>query len=504
MYCNQKKIFHALFAKKVLIAICIFYMIQGSASAATARSDGDSTPESVEAPEASRTPATYELNLKQQQLPLLSLPAQISSAADLALTYPMGQLRFPLFQSLEFDQSSNRYVLRLIANDSGRGRTVVLKQSDSAGRYASLESSDVFLIDSKGVKAIHMSDGTEYTFVRFTDGVNRCIRVRTAAGSLITLVYAKDNLIHGLVDSLSRAIRFNYQDQELTSVTQTWMVNAVAFSKTWPIGRATNQIREQVKLARAGAPGDQVKLAHAGSAPPTVARFSKPIPNNALTTQYTTTMAGKDRQLAAIFGDPGAVAAANSYEPPALAQQYPLYRGDLIANDGRVIRGHLSYAMHLYGNAEGTGASVLYVPAGFTSHSSEPGPTDAAVTFYYPRLGNLTDVTLAVFHVANFGISYEHGCPSSLDRGLVRLTSGKRSSEVERSCEASRVRIGSLGGPGGSNAAYKHTHIEFYRGNTGLPSASAREHLRIDPATVFAPNSLATTRTRTATARRSD
>ena len=79
------------------------------------------------------------------------------------------------------------------------------------------------------------------------------------------------------------------------------------------------------------------------------------------------------------------------------------------------------------------------------------------MSFYYPRLGNLTDVTLVVFHVANFQLSYEAG----------------------------RVRIGNIGGPGGSIACYRHSHIEFYRGDTGLPSAAARPALRIDPNSVF-------------------
>jgi hypothetical protein len=51
--------------------------------------------------------------------------------------------------------------------------------------------------------------------------------------------------------------------------------------------------------------------------------------------------------------------------------------------------------------------------------------------------------------------------------------------------EGDRVRIGMLGGPGGSSASYKHSHIEFYRGNTGLPPVAARASLRIDPTTVF-------------------
>ncbi len=104
-----------------------------------------------------------------------------------------------------------------------------------------------------------------------------------------------------------------------------------------------------------------------------------------------------------------------------------------------------------------TAPANQYVPAGFISHTSVPTPTDAAVTFFYPRLGQLTNVTLAVFHVANFHLSEE----------------------------GQRVRIGNIGGPGGSAGGYRHSHIEFYSGNTGLPSPSARIHLRIDPAIVF-------------------
>ena len=90
--------------------------------------------------------------------------------------------------------------------------------------------------------------------------------------------------------------------------------------------------------------------------------------------------------LAAIFGGPGAVAAANGFEPIGLANQYPAYRGDLIGDDGKMRRGHL-FAMHLYGSANGTGDTEIYVPSGFISHSSTPTPTDAAVTFLLSAIG---------------------------------------------------------------------------------------------------------------------
>lgn len=183
----------------------------------------------------------------------------------------------------------------------------------------------------------------------------------------------------------------------------------------------------------------------------------KKMPRNAVISAYTTEMAATDRLLARVFGGPGAVAAANSFEPSGLSNQYPYYRGDILGDNGLILSGHLSHAMHLYGSFDGRGETSIYVPAGFTSHSGSPTPTDAAVTFFYPRLGNFSNVTMAVFHIAGFAISRE----------------------------GERVRIGTVGGRGGSYAFYKHSHIEFYRGNTGLPSASARQRLRIDPVAVF-------------------
>jgi hypothetical protein len=508
MYRRSTKLCRFLFAPKVRTAVCIFYLSLGmSLSAAGSTYDKVDGSEIGEPLAASNAPATYDWNLKQAQRPLLNLPDQIDAAFDLSLAYPMGQFRFPLFQSLQFNERSNRYILLLSAKNGRRGQTIELKEA-GAGRYVSTDSSGVYLLDNKGVKTIRASDDTEYTFVRFNDGTTRCIRIKAAEGSITTLVYSKDNLIHGLVDSLGRTIRFNYADHQVASITQTWLANSESVSRTWQVGND----RSEVRLAHASrAPFNFTAVAPAPVTPVApftrftpidITRLVKPVPNNAVTLEYTLGMVSNDRQLAEIFGGPGAVAAANGFEPDGLSEQYPLYRGDLTGYDGRLIRGHLSYAMHLYGNAEGTGDSALYVPAGFTSHSAEPGPTDAAVTFFYPRLGNLNNVTLAVFHVANFAIERGTGVPPVAHSEDGRLISSANYGAI--GSELCRVRIGYIGGPGGSYFAYKHSHIEFYRGDVGLPSASAREHLRIDPATVFAPTAKTATRMRSTTPRRSD
>jgi hypothetical protein len=266
----------------------------------------------------------------------------------------------------------------------------------------------------------------------------RCATIRQKTGGTLNLLYTANGLVlHGAVDSTGRSLTFNYGREGIRSLTQTWMSNLEGFTKTWSVGDDADA-------------ESSVRFAHA------VGR-KKLLPANAVIHEYTAEMIASDKLLAQIFGGPNAVAGGNGFEPAGLAASYPFYRGDVIGDDGRLRNGHLSHAIHLYGAPDGRGDSPLYIPAGFTSHSSEPSPTDAAMVFYYPRLGNLTDVTLAVFHVANF----------------------------QMVPEGNRVRIGNIGGPGGSSPLYKHSHIEFYRGNRGLPSAAARAALRIDPVTVF-------------------
>lgn len=296
------------------------------------------------------------------------------------------------------------------------------------------------LTDKGAFKTLSTSDGTVYTFVPLADGELHCSQIKDPNGVVINLQYTDDSSIQTIADGSGRNVSFSYTNDYVSSITQTWRAKSAKLRKTWAIN-------------------DEVRFAHrpAASAGPSEAESAKHIPSNAIKPTYTEAMSVSDSELAAIFGGPGAIAAANGFEPAGLANQYPLYRGDLIDDDGKILRGHLSFAMHLYGSKDGTGETEVYVPLGFTAHSNEPSPADAVVTFYYPRLGNLTDVTLAVFHIANFQISDE----------------------------GSRVRIGNIGGRGGSVASYRHSHLEFYRGDTGLPPLSLRLLLRIDPATVF-------------------
>jgi hypothetical protein len=381
---------------------------------------------------------SYQWNLDDKNSPLLSLQGDhLKPGLDRSLTYRFEQLRFPVFQALTYDEERGRYVLPSFATD-GSSHFVEFQLTEVKNTYSAIEAGNVRLIDNDNIKTIRTSDGTKYVFVRYPDGEFRCATIKEASGASLNLLYTANGLmLHGVVDSVGRSVTFNYGSAGISSVTQTWMANLEGFTRTWPMGDAPQ-------------PSDpDVKYSHALGL--------KALPANAVVRQYTSEMAASDKLLASIFGGPNAVAGGNGFEPAGLGASYPLYRGDVFGDDGIQRRGHLSFAMHLYGSPNGTGDSPLYVPGGFVAHSSQPSPTDAVVTFYYPRLGNLTDVTLAVFHVADFQINDE----------------------------GQRVRIGNLGGPGGSSPLYKHSHVEFYRGNTGLPPISVRASLRIDPAKVF-------------------
>lgn len=386
--------------------------------------------------------STFHWNLSDDDLPLVSLPDHISGNLDLSLTYSMGQFQFPLFQSLYFNEQVGKYILMVIPNRGRRAQFIDLEPVEGRSVRAQFEAKDnsgLRLEDKGNLKLLSTSEGTVYTFASFQDDELHCIRIDDRDGLVINLKYTNDSSIDTISDLSGRTIRFSYTNNYVSAVTQTWGADPAKLRKTWAI---------DVRLA--STPTVNSGGARSGE--------SKHIPTNAIKPAYTDEMVASDSALATIFGGPGAVAAANGFEPRGLGSQYPLYRGDLIGDDGTIRRGHLSYAMHLYGSEDGTGGTELYVPMGFISNSNEPTPTDAAVTFYYPKLGNLTDVTLAVFHVADFQLSYE-----------------------ER-----RVRIGSIGGRGGSIGSYRHAHIEFYRGHTGLPSSASRVKLRIDPVTVFA------------------
>src|SRR5688572_18930332 len=303
--------------------------------------------------------STYRWNLDDEGLPLVSLPDHIGGNLDLSLTYSLGEFQFPLSQSLYFNERAGKYILMVIPNRGRRAQFIDLDSVEGSVQFEAKDVSKLRLEDQGNFKVLSTSDGIVYTFAAFEDGELHCSRIDDRDGIVIDLKYTNDSSIDTISDPSGRTIRFSYTNGYVSAVTQTWGAEPARLTKTWAIdvGLATSHIIKRGNMRSGG---------------------SKRIPLNAIMPVYTDEMLASDSLLAAIFGGPGSVAAANGFEPGALASRYPLYRGDLISDDGRILRGHLSYAMHLYGSQDGTGETELYVPPGFISNSNEPTPTDAA------------------------------------------------------------------------------------------------------------------------------
>jgi hypothetical protein len=181
----------------------------------------------------------------------------------------------------------------------------------------------------------------------------------------------------------------------------------------------------------------------------------KPAPLPVLAKRPQNSMPDPDeRILNEIFGSPGAVVAGTGFEPYGFQGTWTAISGSNRSfGMSKKTPGHLlGYSMHLYGSQVGVSDAEIYIPNGFELHTIT-GPTekDAVYTFYYPELMGQKGITLAVFHVRNFGLRRE----------------------------GDRWRIGTTGGPGGDSPYYRHSHFELHKGR-GLPFGhNERETLRL-------------------------
>ena len=155
-----------------------------------------------------------------------------------------------------------------------------------------------------------------------------------------------------------------------------------------------------------------------------------------------------DQTIRNIFADDDAQAAASGFEPTGFPATDAWRNGQNRSQAGGPNPnqwGHLNgYSGHIYGSSPGTSDTTLYVPGNFSSYTP-PSGNDAVATFFYRQLGNQRNVTLAVFHVGNFGI------------------------QRNNTNNAGSVRIGTSGGLGGDTVGYRHSHLEVHRGR-GLPA----------------------------------
>ncbi len=168
--------------------------------------------------------------------------------------------------------------------------------------------------------------------------------------------------------------------------------------------------------------------------------------------------------------NPEATARAMAYDASRTTPRRMSSSSDGLAFNPRFDEEHLYNFPHLSGNLAGTENTEIYGPGGFSGQTGPSGDQDI-YTFYYPRLGNLMDITIAIFHVADFGIQQSN--PNA----------------------AGSIRIGRTGGTGrdsgprsGRLGPNRHSHFELWNGGNGyLRAGGARDAARTPFVRAFCP-----------------
>src|SRR5438128_456137 len=233
--------------------------------------------------------AAYKWNITDRQLPLLGLMKDnLKPGFDQLLSYPAEQFDFPIFRPLGFDEERGVYLLPILAKSNKQLSFIELTRVSDTNNYVA--SGGLELVDKDGLKILKTGEGTKYFFVRYPDNEFRCATIKQAEGATLNLLYAANGLaLHGVIDSSGRSLTFNYGDQGIHSLTQTWMANSEGFTRTWTIGD-----KDGFEYS--------AKFAHA-----VVSRSGKFVPANAVVREYTDEMTASDKLLAKIFGGPNAV-----------------------------------------------------------------------------------------------------------------------------------------------------------------------------------------------------
>ena len=144
------------------------------------------------------------------------------------------QFDFPIFKSLEFDEEYGRYLMPAVLR---RDRKLIFIEFTRLGRTNIFSTREgLELVDQGNLKIIRAANGARFLFVQYPDGKLRCATIRENTGVTLNLLYAANGLaLHGVVDSSGRSLTFNYGDEGIRSLTQTWVANLEGFSKTWAI-----------------------------------------------------------------------------------------------------------------------------------------------------------------------------------------------------------------------------------------------------------------------------
>jgi hypothetical protein len=121
-----------------------------------------------------------------------------------------------------------------VSRRDGKSILVDFTRTGKTNTYLSREG--LVLIDQGNLKIIRAGNGTRFLFLQHPDGHLRCVAIKEDTNVTLNLIYAANGLaLHGVVDSSGRSLTFNYGDEGIQSLTQTWIANAEGLTRTWTI-----------------------------------------------------------------------------------------------------------------------------------------------------------------------------------------------------------------------------------------------------------------------------
>jgi YD repeat-containing protein len=130
---------------------------------------------------------------------------------------PGFRLGFPVIQAQYFNAEAARNAYLLITSDGGR---VELRQVGASALYEAADSSHL-LLDSSTM-SLRTAEGTLLQYV-WKGSDFQCTQIKDTNGNFLTINYTGFGRIDTIVDTLARAIKFNYNpDNTLASISQTW------------------------------------------------------------------------------------------------------------------------------------------------------------------------------------------------------------------------------------------------------------------------------------------
>ena len=147
---------------------------------------------------------------------------------------PDNQFDFPIFKSLEFDKEYGRYLMPAVLRRDSKLVFIEFTRLGRSNIYSTREGLE--LIDQGNLKIIRAANGARLLFVQYPDGKLRCATIKESTGVTLSLLYTANGLaLHGVVDSSGRSLTFNYGDEGIRSLTQTWISNLEGVTRTWAI-----------------------------------------------------------------------------------------------------------------------------------------------------------------------------------------------------------------------------------------------------------------------------